>query len=179
MMNKVFYKIFPHSDFKFEQINPATPFDWSATYFQMSIEHALGYATDKKPDGDIICLTSFELTNKSIPIYELKDDIFCSNISGSEKAIYAKKLLNISENKILMKEVNGILILYDNPCDLEIIISHAQMKQDNFIFENIAQFLIKNHVITHWRKYGQNEWIPLTPLEKINPKVLTIKFLSI
>lgn len=36
-----FYKVFAYSEFDFNIINPATPFDWSATYFQLSIEHAL------------------------------------------------------------------------------------------------------------------------------------------
>jgi hypothetical protein len=177
-MNQPFYKIFAYPNFEFKQINIATPFDWSATYFQLSIEHALRYATDKKPDNNIICLTSFKLINDKIPIHELKNDIFFSNISGLEKANYAKQLLGISEEKKLMKEINGILIIYDNPSDLEIIISHDKVNEENLSFENIAQFQIKDHVITHWKPYNQKEWIALSALEKMQPHLLTNKIIT-
>src|SRR5439155_14235268 len=107
-MLKNFYKVIAAEQFDFKLINPETPSDWSATYFQFSLEHALRYATDKKSDNNIICLVEFTLINAQVPIHHLKEEVFGDpNVSGSEKAKIAKQILHIDPSDTLMKAVKG------------------------------------------------------------------------
>lgn len=168
-MKSTFYKIIANECFDLDLINKEILSDWSATYFQFSIEHALGYASDKQSKDNIICLTSFKLNDSSkMPIYEVKEPILSTNINGGEKAAIIKKLLGIPQEDKLMKKINGMLIMFDTPLELEIIISHDRVNELDLSWENLAQFLIKDHMLTHWRKYGDSEWIELSYDQKFN-----------
>lgn len=174
------FKVFPTECFEFAQIDPSTPSDWSATYFQFSVEHALRYATDKKPENknQVICLASLSILNEKLPIHIIRDELYGSlTLSGAEKAQIIKKHLNISTEAKLMKTINGILILYDNADDMEFIVSHEALIQENFEIKTIAQFKINNHQLSHWRIFNQNnqdtEWIKLSPLETLQPHLLS------
>lgn len=174
-MDLCVYKIFPFKTYDFAPIPRGPPNDWSAIYFQFSIEHALGYATDKKPDEGIICLARLKLrTDSKLPIHIIKDPEFGQlNLTGAEKATLLKQKLNIPSDQKLMDAVNGLVILYDNNEDYELIVSHNVLNNHNFNSEILAQLKIHNHVISHWRKYGHEEWIPLSPVQMLNPKYLS------
>ncbi|AYV83700.1 MAG: hypothetical protein Hyperionvirus10_36 [Hyperionvirus sp.] len=171
-MDQHFYKVIAFPEFDFKRINKETPHDWSATYFQFTVAHALGYATDKIAPDDIICLTRFKFKDASqIKIHEFNDSVFGSgNVSGDEKAKIIKNMLNIKHDEKLMKSINGAVVLYDNASELELIISHDMVNENNLAVQNIAQFKIKDHTLTHWRTHGSTEWIQLSASQMINPR---------
>lgn len=110
------WKVVAFPSFDFNDINPATQRDWSATYFQFTVEHALRYATDKcptNPEG-IISLVEFE-TSPHLVVHKLNDKLFGSALlSGQEKASLAKRMLNFPPEVLLMQHLDGALILRDN-----------------------------------------------------------------
>ncbi|AYV81720.1 MAG: hypothetical protein Harvfovirus55_9 [Harvfovirus sp.] len=176
-MDRDFYKVVAFSEFDFGKINREGGHDWSAMYFQFTIAHALGYATDKTSSDNIICLTKFKFRDTTeIKIHEFNDAIFGSDcVTGEEKAKKIKNMLNIKLEEKLMKAINGAVILYDNVSELELIISHDMVNENNLLVQNLVQFKIKDHMLTHWRRYGNTEWIQLSPSEMLNPRSLDIK----
>lgn len=180
------YKVIARDKFEWKMFEGTSGSDWSAIYFQFSIEHALRYATDKISPNGIIALVEFTIPSSTIVNVDSKSNIVgdrkvdtsspgltvyridlarlgSGSMSGSEKAAMLKKIFGIDAEKKLMKEINGCLIVQDNSeGDMELIISHdvfthAKTHDTLIQFRHLAQFQTSNHVLKSWRAWSNHQ----------------------
>lgn len=177
--NLIFYKLIDSASFSFEffhnKINPKQISDWSAFYFQLSIRHALYYASQKYETSDKLCLLKFQFkTNFSPIIYKLTDKQYSlASITGKEKAQKIKQELKLDTNKLLMPNFSSCLILLDMEENYELIIPHNLFNENNIQYKEIIEFKNDNYcndqfATSHWRTIGNEKWISTSIEEKLN-----------
>jgi hypothetical protein len=144
-------------------------FDWSGIYFQFTIEHALRYVSKKWEDGNNkLYLIKIELP-ENLPIYKLEEDLFSyPYISGEEKAIEAKKLLNekynlkIGNKDKLIEKIQGGLLIKEYPDEFEIVFSHSIVNEYLTNYQILFEFKNENKnlfpfLTTHWKIYNNKD----------------------
>lgn len=142
----IYYKII-ESEFGYFDIKEigkrTTNADWSAIYLQTSIEHALNYLEHKAYLTNYHKLLLIELTT-NLDCLKISDPIFgIGNITGEEKSNLLKKQFNISNDLLLMDNVQKPLLLLDNDCQYELVVPHYLFNESNFKIKILRTYLIK------------------------------------